>query len=447
MAASIESQGLELKRTVDNFREISKTACAFANAYGGRIVVGISNDGKVVGVPDSELDVLQQRLEGAIQQVSPVPIHKIQIEGKEGKNTVVCEIYQMGQGAFCTFGGIVYYRTGSTNSKLEGRTLQEFLVRRHILSFDESRSTAVIGDLDAGKLLDFLKKRSPSVQFEEGKAAEYLLNLGVAQGNGELSIKNTGVLFFAKEPSRFIPQNELKLARFRGTQPVDIIDSRFISATIPEELKAAEEFIKKNTRVAYKIEKLERTELPEYPFSVIREALVNALAHRDYFSRDAIQVNIFDDRIEFINPGTLPNGLSIQILGSLSVQRNPLTYHLMRDLGLVEGLATGIPRMRSEMKAAGLPEPVFEELGNFFRVTLFNKPKKPAAELNERQKRALAYLEKNPSISSKTYQKMNNVSRPIAVSDLNELIRKKLMRRVGKTRGAYYVLVKSITSD
>ncbi|MFH1786290.1 MAG: ATP-binding protein [archaeon] len=433
-----ESQGLEFKRSVDNFKGISQTVCAFANASGGKIVVGIADDGKIIGIPVNGLDTLQQRLEGSIQQVSPVPFHKIFVEEKEQKKTVVCEVYQIGQGAFCTFGGIVYYRAGSTNTKLEGRTLQDYLINRHILSFDESRSQAKLEDLDVNRMRAFVKKRSPEVAFDEANVKEYLLNLGLAGKNGDLWIKNTAVLFFAKEPARYLPQNEIKLVRFKGDQPVDIIDSRIANATILENLREAEDFIKKNTRTALKIEGLEREEQPDYPFTVVREALLNALTHRDYLSRDTVQVNIFDDRIEFINPGTLPTGLSIQLLGRLSVPRNHLTYRLLRDLKLIEGFATGIPRMRSAMKGAGLPEPVFEELGSYFRVTLYNKFHMAEIDINERQKRALAYLEKNHSLTSKTYEKMVAVSRPIAVSDLNDLIKRGLLKRVGKTRGAYY---------
>jgi len=438
---NMEGQGLEFKQSVENFKEVSKTACAFANASGGKIVIGIADDGKTVGVPAKELDSLQQRLEGAIQQISPVPFHKIFVDEKEGKKTVVCEIYQIGQGAFCTFGGIVYYRAGSTNTKLEGRTLQDYLINRHILSFDESRSQAKLEDLDTHKVQEFLKKRSPEFVFDEAKVQEYLFNLSLISKNGESWLKNTAILFFAKEPAKYLPQNEIKLVCFKGDQPVDIIDSRIVKSTILENLKEAEDFIKKNTRTAIKIEKLERQEQPDYPFPVIREALINALTHRDYLSRDAVQINIFDDRIEFINPGTLPTGLSLQILGSISVPRNHLTYRLLRDLKLIEGFATGIPRMRSAMKEAGLAEPVFEELGSFFRVTLCNKSHMARADLNERQKRALAYLEKNPSLTSKTYEKMVAVSHPIAVSDLNDIIKRGLIRRVGRTRGAYYVKV------
>ena len=436
----VEGQDLEFKRKVDNFREVGKTACSFANAFGGRIIIGIDDYGTGVGVPDSSIDSLQQRLEGAVQQVSPVPFHKITVEEREGKRLVVIEVSQAGQGTFCTHDGIVYHRTGSVNSKLSGRTLQDYLMDRYILSFDESRSQAKVADIDLERLETFLRRRTPDLRFERRRAGEYLLSLNLAQGNGELWMKNAALLFFAKEPERYVPQSEVKLVRFKGREPVDIIDSRFAGGTVLDILREAEEFIKRNTRTALRIEGLEREEVPEYPEPVTREALVNALTHRDYFSRDAVQINIFDDRIEFVSPGNLPAGLSMKLLGTVSKQRNPLTYRIMRDLGLVEGLATGIPRMRSAMRDAGLPEPVFEELGSFFRVTLRNSARGSTAGLNRRQGHALAHLEKNPTISSKTYAGLVKVSHPVAVADLNDLVARGILRKVGKTRGAYYEL-------
>ena len=437
----VESQGLEFKARVENFREVGKTVCAFANAFGGKIVVGVSDKGRVVGVPDGDVDLLQQRLEGTVQLVSPVPPRKIFVEEKNGLKTVVLEVYPIDQSSFCTFNGITYYRAGSVDAKLEGRTLQDFMVKRRILCFDDLPSAAKIGDIDAAKLREFLKTRSPEIEFQEGKVEEYLLNLGLAQGNGELRIKNAAVLFFAKDSGKFIPQSEVKLARFAGTKAVEIIDSRFVTSTILENLREAEDFIKKNTRTAFKMGKLQREEVPEYPPKATREALVNALTHRDYFSRDSVQINIFDDRIEFINPGGLPAGLTRQLLGTLSIQRNPVTYRLMRDQKLVEGMATGVPRMREAMNEARLPAPDFKELGSFFRVTLYNSRRMDAAQLNERQKQALAYLEKNPSITSKTYEKLTSISHPSAVADLNDLIEKEYITRIGKRRGTYYVKI------
>jgi len=443
MDVEVESQGLEFKREISNFKEISKTVCAFANASSGRILVGVDDSGKTVGIQPSELDSLQQRIEGAIQQVAPQPMHKINVEERDGKKIIAVDVFQMGQGSFCTFDGIVYYRTGSQNSKLEGKTLQDYMVKRRILYFDEAVSKAQPNEVDPEKLKSFLKKRSPSLDFDEKKINSYLSSLNLLYENGGICLINAAVLFFAKEPGRFIPQNELKLVRFKGTTPVDIIDSKYANSTIVENLKEAEDFIKRNTQTRFKIEKVIREEVPEYPQNVVREALVNSIVHRDYFSRDAIQINIFDDRIEFINPGVLQSGLSIQILGTLSIQRNPIIYRLMRDLGMMEGFATGVPRMRAGMREAGLMEPRFEELGNFFRVTLYNNSHLEDGNHNDRQKRGLAFLSNNPQITSKKYMELTGVSHPIAVSELNDLCSTGLLKKIGKTRGSYYTLVKS----
>ncbi len=440
MIGNIENQGLELKEKVENYRDISKTACAFANSYGGQIKIGITDKGAVVGLQPDRLDEIQKRLEGSIKLVSPIPTHSIGVQEEAEKKIIVVDISRMGEGAFCTYDGVTYYRVGSTNAKLEGRTLQDYLVRKRILYFDESPSDATIEEISPELLKDYLKIRTPELEFDVNKLEDYLLSLGLAKKEGKLCIKSAAILFFAKTPSKFLPQNEIKLVRFKGGEPIEIIDRLFASSTIIANIKEAEDFIRKNIRTRFKIEKLQREEIPEYPAAVIREALVNSFAHRDYFSRDAIQVNIFEDRIEFLNPGNLPNGVSLDILGRISVQRNPLTYAVMRDLHFMEGIGTGIPRMRSGMKDAGLPLPKFEEVGQFFKVTLFNKSPIDASSLNERQKMAIAYLEKYPSIKAKTYRKITKISHPMAVADLNMMISLGLIKKVGKTRGAYYVL-------
>jgi ATP-dependent DNA helicase RecG len=180
-------------------------------------------------------------------------------------------------------------------------------------------------------------------------------------------------------------------------------------------------------------------------FAVLREAVVNAVVHRDYFSYDAIQINIFDDRIEMSNPGGLPDGLTTEFFGKRSVRRNPITYRLLRDCGFVEGLGTGVPRMISEMRKSGLRDPEFHFESGFFVVVLRNakrmmKPIEGMNDLNPRQILALEYLRQNKTLKSKTYANMNNVSSPTAIKDLNELAKFKYIRKVGTYRGGYYIL-------
>ncbi len=188
-----------------------------------------------------------------------------------------------------------------------------------------------------------------------------------------------------------------------------------------------------------------RKEVFEYPMDVVREAIVNAVVHRDYFNKDAIQVYIFDDRIEITSPGSLPKGLTKELFGTISIRRNPIVYRFLRDLRYVEGLGTGIPRMRNGMRRSGLDDPHFVFTDTIFRVVLRHtktkkKPIESKQDLNERQLKALKYLKENKAITTKTYMRINKVSYVTALKDIDEMINFEYLDRVGKRRGAYYVL-------
>ena len=222
-----------------------------------------------------------------------------------------------------------------------------------------------------------------------------------------------------------------------------IVDANFLSRPMLRLLAEAEAFLVRNTRNAFAYDGLDRKEVPEYPRNVLREALVNAVAHRNYFDPNAIQVNIFDDRIEVLNPGALPEGLSLESLGSYSVQRNPVVYKLLRDVRKVEGLATGIPKIRETLGEQGFPAPIFEELGGkFFRLTIRNREGALPDWISPRQKRGLLLLEKSGSISTAQYAEANGISRTASLADISELIEKGLLERSGQTKGSKYRLVR-----
>ena len=130
----------------------------------------------------------------------------------------------------------------------------------------------------------------------------------------------------------------------------------------------------------------------------------------------------------------------MKLLGTLSIQRNPLVYRLLRDIRLMEGLATGIPRMRRSMRDRGLPDPVFEDLGSFFKVTLYNSRKVGSILLHSRHQKILTYLLKNNTITTVVVAKITGVSQVTAAADMNTLVRKGYAQKIGKTRGAYYIL-------
>lgn len=443
---SEETQEIERKESFHSNQEIAKQMCGLANVYGGVILLGVTSDGEVVGIPKDELDETQQRLSSAAQAVMPPILPSIEVHELDNKFVIATTVQRATDGTFHTFQGVIWAKVGSTLKKIEGNQIVDFLRNKQILSFDEAPSRAKIEDMDMQKVKYYLELRKQSDYFEGHTINDFLLNAGLAVSNGEMKIKNATTLFFAKNAYVFNPQNELKLVRFETTEPVKILAHELAQSDVIENIEKVMAFVKSNISKSIEVKlNARREERYQYPIAVLREAIVNAVAHRDYFSKDAVQIYVFADRIEITNPGSLPHGLPRELFGTISVQRNPITYRILRDYGYVEGLGSGIPRMINSMREHGLGDPEFQFYPDFFRVVLRNAPRssKPIHkpdDLNERQKAVLAFLTQNKTIKTRTYAKINNVSNGTAMYDIKELIKFGYIKKVGTYRGAYYVI-------
>jgi len=191
---------------------------------------------------------------------------------------------------------------------------------------------------------------------------------------------------------------------------------------------------------------VQREEIYEYPPHAIREAIVNAIAHRDYESPSKVQVRIFDNRIEIWSPGTLPDEITIEDLKRehISVPRNPLLFKQLLWVKYVEDVGGGTLDMINQCKEWGFPEPLFEHISGAFVVTFRLPPSVGDLEkmgLNIRQINAMNYIIKKGSINNKDYISLNNISRKTATTDLKQLVSKGLLARVGEgKRNIQYVL-------
>jgi len=440
-----ENQEVEFKESFHSSQDISKIICSLANTLGGTLILGVSDKGEIKGIKEN-LDKLQQKISNSNQAIYPQPLISIKPHGLNNKKIIVVIIQRSSDNTYHTFQGAIYVRVGSTTKRLEGQTHLEYLRNRQILSFDESYEPyAKLEDIDENKIKVYLQLRDQSNYLDNHTIKDFLISHRLARDNGKLNIKNPAILLFGRDPIKFFPQIEIKLVKFRGIEPVEIIDHQLLRDDLINSIEKAINFVKSNIKKAIKVTGVKRTEVLEYPESVIREAIVNAVAHRDYFSKDAIQIYIFDNRIEITNPGSLPKGLPKELFGTISVQRNPITYRFLRDYGYVEGLGTGIPRMKNAMRKRGLADPQFKFTETFFRITLYNsktikKPIESFEDLNERQKRAINYLKKHKSLKAKTYAQINKVSHATAINEINELIYYGYLKKIGAYRGVYYVL-------
>ncbi|MFB0538043.1 MAG: ATP-binding protein, partial [Anaerolineae bacterium] len=189
---------------------------------------------------------------------------------------------------------------------------------------------------------------------------------------------------------------------------------------------------------------LEMTEQPEYPDFAWREVIVNAIAHRDYsITGTAIQVRMFDDRLEIESPGGLPGIVTVENIRRRHFSRNPHIVGVLKTWRYMEELGFGVDRVFREMKAAGAPPPLIADDGGVVTVTLYAfKPVSPtnAARLglNERQARALVILAERGQITNREYRELFNVSHTTAAADLRDLVAKGLIEQAGIGRGTYY---------
>ena len=441
-----ENQEVEFKQGCPANHEISQIICAFANTDGGLFIMGVSEKGQIKGVL-GDLDKLQRDISNANQEIHSPPIISTKIFDFDSKKVTVIKIERASDKNAHTYKGAVYVRIGSTIRKLEGQALFDFLKNKQILCFDEQESNINLKDLDEKKIEEYLSKRNQRNYLKTNSIKDFISSNMLGRINGEIRIKNVASLFFSKEPYRWHPQNEIRVVIFEGIQPIKVISQRDFKEDPIKNIDQTIYFIRQNISKRFIIPENspKRIEIEEYPVEAIREAVINAVAHRDYYSYDSIQINIFDDRIEISNPGGLPEGLTKEFFGKRSVRRNPLTYRILRDTNYVEGLGTGVPRMINEMRKAGLRDPEFNFEGGFFVVIFKNikstfKPIEGLKDLNERQLKAIDFLRQNKSIKSKIYANINNISLPIALRDIAELIKFGYLKKVGSFRGAYYVL-------
>lgn len=261
-----------------------------------------------------------------------------------------------------------------------------------------------------------------------------VINAGDWQ-DGEFKLNNSGALFFAKNPSKFSISHEVKMVRFFDYEGVKTFQKTFVNASLLKILQEAEIFFYKTTNSISEINGFKRETIYEYPFEAIREALVNALAHRDYTIQSAsITFYIYPDRIEIKSPGRLVYPLKASELGENDpIHRNETLCRIFSKTIYMEHVGSGIKRMKDEMKRHGLDEPEFIESGEFFKVIFRGKNNN---NLNERQK--IFFKLHINEFTTQEYMDMFNISRNTAVKDLNQLIKLNLINKRKNGRIVYY---------
>ena len=217
-------------------------------------------------------------------------------------------------------------------------------------------------DISSEKIQTFFGETRISIDNVSPQDALRSLNLATKDG-----IKNAGVLFFAKEPRRHIIQCQMTLVAFKGANRIHIYDRKDIQDDLWIQYKEAMIFLEKHLNVRSEIKGFDRKDIYEIPLEALREAVANAIIHRDYTVRGtSIMVEVHEDRVVISNPGGFPSGMSEAKLGSLSIRRNELIADIFARMNRIEWIGSGFKRIREFMEAAKLPFPSVESDSFFF---------------------------------------------------------------------------------
>ncbi len=429
--------------------ELAETLSAMANLRGGKVILGITpRTGNIQGIKDAEQTVdlaFQASLLVDPVLVLPVPV----VQHVSGKQVMIINVpdglpnvYQL-QGRYLT-------RDGRRNVDFPARQLRELLVARGVLQF-ESRvpPDAEMDDLEMSQIESYLKVLNRPVDDWQ----QTLLARGCLVKDGqELRPTYAALLLFARHPQRWLPNATILAARFPGISFSDEFLRQDISGTLPQQLRQAETFLQDNLRSVVRMVGLTHQDTPEYPYSAVRELLVNAVAHRDYNQQgDNIHLYLYSDRLEVHSPGGLPGPVNLQNLLQARFSRNAVVVQVLSDLGFVERLGYGLNRVVTAMRQNGLRTPKFEELGGSFRATLFGQPFQSQSlpdlspykdlDLNPRQMQALDYLAQNPRITNSDYQELCPEVHPETLRrDFADLVKKGVLIKMGSKRATYYIL-------
>ena len=275
----------------------------------------------------------------------------------------------------------------------------------------------------------------------ETPGEEALERLKLIKG-GKLT--NASILLFGENPSRFFMQAETRCARFKGTKPLEFIDMKVFGGTIINQREDAVAFVKEHIKLHAKIIDTERVETWEYPIEAVREAITNAICHRDYEIASNVQVRIFDDRIEIWGVGPLPEPVTVKDLRKKhdSVLRNPLLGKALFLIKFIEQWGTGTNRIIEECLNHGLPEPLFEEISGSLVVTFrkYHLTEEVLTELTERQRTIIDYLKEHKKMTRRNCIDALSLSRATVNRELSELRRKEIIKKIGKGKYTHYVL-------
>lgn len=453
-----ESENLEFKTSTSSLNSGMQTVCAFLNSdHGGAVIFGVKDNGQIVGQEVTD----KTRKDIAVELNKLEPHAKIDVKyiHVADDRQVIVFLVRPGEKAPYTYDGRPFIRNQSTTMRMPK---EEYIYlhnqNNQTLWEGLTNNTCKVSDLDRNKIKEIVRM----AVFEQ-RLPESALSASIPDILKKLELivdgklTNAAVILFCKNEQKQFIQSNLKLARFKGTDKSEFLDTKTFRADAFDLYDKAMAFLGFNLPVVARIEpgNPKRVEEPAIPYKVLREALVNAFVHRDYSNTGgSVDVAVYDDRVNISNIGSLPKGVLLNQLAKEhpSIQRNPRIAHVFYLCGKIEKWGRGTLDMIQDCKRVGNPLPIYKEIGGSFSITLplkepmrtiiYQEPQKiDYAKLTDRQKHIIKSLQRGPLKTPQIMDKM-----PMTLTDrtmqleLAKLKKMGLIQSTGKTKATIWYL-------
>lgn len=449
---------------------IAENLVAFANTEGGVIVVGLEAEGAASLVERVDIDRLLRHADDLYNP--PVVVEHWEEIVREPSGRSLRSALEGGNGLggasqapayairvprstelHALADGRVLIRSGKVNRPLGGQEIQRLASAKNTGDFEtEAVPGASIDDFSREMIDEYLEKRAERTKRpHSGEVNRMLAEIGAITTDGKPTV--CGLLLFSEYPQRWLPQSGVVFAKFVGKTPrgesglAGYSRREELIGPVPRLIEATWNMVWGEMAISAVVKGLEREETFEYPQFAVREALVNAICHRDYRLRGRrIEVRMFSDRLEVISPGGLPGFITVENIKDEHFSRNPRLVGGLFHWGYIEELGLGIDRMIEVMAQAGHSPPKFDARPYSFAVALHNERSQPeqpewSRDTNHRQARALQYMRDSGSITNREYRGLiPSVSAETLRLDLVDLVEKGILTRIGAKKGTYYVL-------
>jgi ATP-dependent DNA helicase RecG len=452
---------------------LGRELCAFANATGGTVLIGVADDGSIVGISDANR--LKSEVQNIARSIDPPLVVDVELQD----NVLVVAVPPQNSKPYSAAGKF-YFRDGATSQQMSRDEIREYFFKEGLIRFDEMPCDRF--DLKTDLTDSVCRRFAQQAGLPAG--ADFFQTLGNLHLVKDGKMTNAGAWLLTDDIRKASSSAHVSCALFLGHTKTRILDRKDFDADVYSNYQDTVTWVLSKLNTEFIIETMQREERPELPEAALREAVVNALAHRDYRSAANVQIYIFEDRLEIVSPGGLPAGMTPELLGIKSIPRNPLLFGMLYRMDAVEQVGSGVRRIREICRDYGVAEPeyeisehwvtmtfqrpklvngvrveeeVSEQLGNRLGNTkvsseaneekaggpmggLIGGPMGGSIELTTRQAQLLDMIHNSPKLSKNALAEKLGIN-PSAVQKHLEVLKKKgVLRRIGGTRGHWEVL-------